>query len=428
MARHRVLWRRYALAVAAGLAAAAGTWVWLEGPTWRSSAAGPGTLPHFSRDGRTLTTCHGQELKPGAPFAPRLVRWDVATGRMLADVPVAWEGPPPAMPEWAAFTFLPDDARVLVGVPLRDPPRHHYVYYTYDAATGQRLAGPVQADHWMQDCSDDGRWFMARQDNYKGLAVVAAATGETALRLGPGPDAHPWSVAFAPGGGRVAVHWRPEKGSGPHAVVIHELPSGRELRRLPLPDRPWQRVNEWRGDGRLYAEVNDPDPSGPRSYFRRSYSFSLADADFGAERPEPLLAGHVAGGGGGQTFWEAGPGWVAHIDLLGARRSPVEQALDWLDRRLGTSLAPRPVGRGRVRMLDAATGAARCELPLVTYPCAVSPDGRWVAAGGEAIEMWAVPPPRKGLWAAGAGLLAAGVMLLVARRRSAAGKPVPPAA
>jgi hypothetical protein len=360
-----VRWRRYAVELVAGLAAAAGTWAWLDGPVWRSATAGPGSLPYFSRDSRTLSTCHGRELKLGEPFAPRIVRWDVATGRKLAEVPIAWDGPLPTPPEWAAVTFLPDDARALVGVVVPKP-RRYFVFHVHDAATGKQLVGPVETDHWILHCSRDGRWFMARKDNRKGLAIMAAATGATVLHLGPRPDAHPSSVAFVPDGGRVAVHWRPEKRPGPHAVVVHELPAGRELWQLPLPDRPWQRVNEWRDDGRLYAEVNDPDPSGPGSYFRRSYSFSLADADFGAERPEPLLAGHEPRNGDG-SHWDAGPGWEAHIEMISkARRMPVERAVDWFDRKFRTSLAPRPVHRHRVRILDDAAGAVRCELPLVT--------------------------------------------------------------
>src|SRR5688572_24629301 len=96
MGQHPFRWPRYALTLAAGLAAAAGTWFWLDGPTWRSAEAGTASMPHFSRDGRTITTFHDDEVNPGAPFAPRIVRWEAATGRKLADVPLAWDAPLPA--------------------------------------------------------------------------------------------------------------------------------------------------------------------------------------------------------------------------------------------------------------------------------------------------------------------------------------------
>jgi hypothetical protein len=276
------------------------------------------------------------------------------------------------------------------------------------------------SDNWPQNFSRDGRWVMSFQDGWKSVAIVATATGTTALRLDPGPNAVPGLCAFAPDDSRVAVHWRPDwrlpGAPGAHAVTIHELPSGRELRRLPLPDRPWECTNEWRDDGRLYAYTREEDPAAPEYAILRSVSFSLADADFGAARPEPLRTGRV-GRDEKSYFAKAGSDWVARLDWTGRpHRSPVEQALDWLDRRLKTSLAPRRVDRIRVRVLDAATGSERCDLRLADS-CAIAPDGRWVATGGEVAEVWAVPPPRQGLWTAGAGLLAAGGVLLAARRR-----------
>jgi hypothetical protein len=201
-------------------------------------------------------------------------------------------------------------------------------------------------------------------------------------------------------------------------VVFYALPSGEEIRRLNLPTRAWQRLNDWGSDNRLYAEITEVDSSGTGFYFRRSFSFSMARADFGAERPEPIRAGHMAGTGP-QTYWETGDGWVAHLTTLTRDdRPPIEKATEWVDRHFRTSLTPEWKMSVRIRMLDAVTGAERCEVPLARMNCNFSTDGRWIASAGDAVEVWSVPPPRQGHWATCAGLATLGIVLAVGQRCS----------
>jgi len=144
----------------------------------------------------------------------------------------------------------------------------------------------------------------------------------------------------------------------------------------------------------------------------------MADADFGVERPEPLRMGHVAGTGR-QSYWDAGPGWVAHyIDLLGDGDHPIENARRWIDGLLRTNLAPKGGSWIGIRMLDAATGSVLCELPRIPGSCTIAPDGRWIASAGDAVEVWSVPPPRQNLWATCAGLVVFGTVLAIGQRRS----------
>jgi hypothetical protein len=296
-----------------------------------------------------------------------------------------------------------------------------FQYCVNHADDGRKLAGPFESDHWVVSYSQDGRWCCASKDKLKGLAVIDTGTAETVLRLSPLADRYPWATAFSPDGQSVAVHWRPVAKGDRHVVAIYELPSGREIRRLDLPERPWQRINSWESDDRLYAEINEPDSNGPRSYFRRTFSFNVSDADFGAERMEPLRAGHVAGNGR-QTYWDTGDGWVAHLTTLSPDEGPpLRKATEWIDRKFGTSLTAKYTSSVRIRMLDSANGSIRCEVPQAASGCTFSQDGRWIASAGNAVEVWSVPPPRQALWSTVAGLATFGTILAVGRRRSRAG-------
>ena len=265
-------------AALAGLATAAVAGYWADGPRWPSIAFGPDSSLGFSRDSNELLTFHGLELGPKGELEPRIVRWDVATGRQLGVTPIVWEGPPvvasPGVPNRLYVTRIPGDERLLVGIQIPGP-QSCVEYYVHDTATGRKTAGPFRSDRMVTDCSPDGRWCSAERDLMKGLAVVSVATGDTVLRLLPRSDSFPNSAAFSPDGNRAAVLWWPGDSTGNyHFVQIYDIPSGGKGRRLDLPPGRWQWIREWSAD-RLYAEVDH----------RRVYSFSLADDDFGTMHP-----------------------------------------------------------------------------------------------------------------------------------------------
>ena len=72
-----------------------------------------------------------------------------------------------------------------------------------------------------------------------------------------------------------------------------------------------------------------------------------------------------------------------------------------------------------IRMLDATTGAIRCEVPRTRHGGTISRDGHWIASAGEAVEVWSVPPPRQAFWAICAGLATFVTALVVGRFRTA---------
>ena len=62
---------------------------------------------------------------------------------------------------------------------------------------------------------------------------------------------------------------------------------------------------------------------------------SLAGTGSSPGREEPLLAGRVEGHEG-QTYWELGEGWVAHIDMVPRQSEPRwRQWLEQVGRKVG---------------------------------------------------------------------------------------------
>jgi hypothetical protein len=414
------------LATLAGLAAAAAVGVWAGGPRWHSVAFGPGFDLGFSRDGSELLTSHGLEPGPDGRFDPRIVRWDAVTGRPLGATPLVWEGPrivpAPGVPNRLYVTHVPGGERLLVGsiVPGTVP---CVEYYVHDAATGRKTAGPFRSDRFVHACSPDGRWCAAEGDGMKGRAVVSTATGETVLYLAPRLDYFPQSVVFSPKGDRAAVHWWPADATDRHFVQVYDLPSGREGRRLDLPPRPWQWIKEWSAD-RLYIEARETDSHVPLAIFWRVYSFSLADDDFGTMRTEISWTRRFTRGM--YTSLETGPGWVAHIDPMKPDLPRWRQWLEWTGRKVGLSVGQSPPVAYRVRFLDPDTGAVKTELPLVGYPWAIAPNGRWVATihPERGVEVWAVGGVPPWVWAAAAGAICGGGVLGLAA--FARGRPARP--
>ncbi len=91
---------------------------------------------------------------------------------------------------------------------------------------------------------------------------------------------------------------------------------------------------------------------------------------------------------------------------------------EWLQRRLSRWLAPSDRRRPVVRLYDVPTGRQTDEVPG-RWPL-LSPNGRTLAVQGEdgALELWDLPRPGGWLRTLGAGLTAAGTILLGATARA----------
>jgi hypothetical protein len=201
---------------------------------------------------------------------------------------------------------------------------------------------------------------------------------------------------------------------------VYDLPSGAAGPRYELPDRDWVRLRAWGDDGVLVEEIIPTGPGRDR-YARRCHWLDAA----GRLADAPLLAGAAYGQDTRtwQTYWEAGGGWVAHVDVVAAADpTAVDRAAEWVDARLGTRVAPaRRIGM-QVRMLDAQTGAVRHELGDLPGPIYFAPDGERVAGvdPGRGLKVWEFATPwGRWAWTAAAFAAAAGGVLVVGRWRAA---------
>jgi WD40 repeat protein len=314
---------------------------------------------------------------PGAAFAPddkavvvtfpgdamRLV--EVATGRERWQVARhMWSTDPDE------FTFTPDGKTLLVSAPALGQ-----VLYRHDTATGQRLVSPVEPGAPFQALvfapneralysfgedgvlrtweaatgkevrqmavgagtglfSPDGRLLAAHKE--KGTHLYEAATGRELRQLAGGPPR-----AFSPDGQVLVAteddgHLVPWGG----ALVLWEVATGKELRRLPRPTEYWAQV--------LFA----PD--------RRNLLIHTWPTDHGH--------------GGPVHFWDLAGGREFRTLSLPPHWGTLVLSPD------GKTLAVPLADFMRINFLEVATGRKRLEVePLTQWPSALgfSPDGRF---------------------------------------------------
>jgi hypothetical protein len=404
------------LAVLVGLLSALAVWSWPAAPLWRRAIAEDGVVLGFGPDDRALYTAEGIS---GTAGNPRLCCWDVATGSLLGSVELSF----PEHIGGLSVRLSPDAGTVVLADAMGGS--HSWVCYLYDAATGRRRAGALtEVQHINPEpFSRNGAWFWVPHGSaakpWDGIDVIESATGRRVVQLRDRGDAKPLDACFAPDGSAIAVHWRHSaKGAARDQVGIVKLPGGVEYRRFDLPSRMWQRVDKWVGE-RLYAEVDVPDgPTG--HYFRRSYSFDLSAPSIGEGTEEPLLFGHV-NGTAGQTYWEDGPGWLAHLSLESRQPKTWEQWLERLAAKAGFKYRARRGLHVSARFLDPDTGELRYEVPTsFVYNVVIANDGRRIAAVQPEgiVEVWDTKPNPRWPWASVAGIATACLILLLGRWRS----------
>jgi hypothetical protein len=426
------------LAGAIGLSSAVAVWQWPPTPLWHRAGGGDVPAPtqrtrpealcevlRFGRDDRSLYAAEGLTGTGAYPHARRLCRWDAVTGELLGTVSISYK--PNSLR--VQMRLSPDARTVLLGEPeMRGNVIYpSWIWLLFDAQSGQRRGKPIVDVHPSTPgaFSRGSRWFWVNRGNvsklFDGIDIIETATGKAVVELRDRDDGDPHDCCFAPDGSAAAVHFI-HWGKGPKAVNrssvrIIELPSGREIRRFDLPMRSWHRLNEWAGD-RLYAEVNVPNGP-PGCYLRQSYSFDLTAKSIGEGTPEPLLNGQVDGQKG-ETYWDNGPGWVAHLSSGPREVKKWEEWLEWLAPKVAMKFRVKRGLDNSVRFFDAGTGRLRYELPsTVTLPCVISSDGKRVACvqADGMIEVWDADPRPRWPWVLAAGMIGAGPILIFGRWR-----------
>jgi WD40 repeat protein len=279
--------------------------------------------------------------------------------------------------------------------------------YIWDTATGKRIRviRDVQRGSWHAAFSPSGRLLAAGSVD-GGAAVFDVPTGRVVCRIPPAPY-FITALAFSPDDKLLAVGNSPTAGVGFHvgyaekhksigSIRVVELPSGRLLKRLPIPGR----TLAFSRDGKRLASGDEADAT----------TFRLWDSASGSElrtasgparcRVHGFLPGDaevLIGHDKGLSLWD-----VATTSLKPLRK------LDGLGRRsrhAAETLAVTPDGKACLTLQqeniltlwDVATGTVRRRVERLregihdgTGSVALSPCGRWLAAAEDSglIRLW----------------------------------------
>ena len=410
---------RALLAITIGLLAGAAVWAWPVGPLWH---AGPdvGRLDGFSADGRIVVTTR-------TPYRqnPEVFRWDAATGSLLSRVEMAYADSKSLKLAWPSR----DGSMVLVGegkdLDLIGPRFQSGTWFLHDGMSGKRLPGPIAGVAMVGPgaFSPDGRWFVGRRGDpdggFKSLGwvdVFSAETGELILHQPDKDGLRASACMFDPSGATALVFWDREGGADHRwqTLQIVELPSGKERRVIRVPWRTMLRAERW--DGRFLEMIaREPDkPVGAGQWWTCFYD--LAQEQVGESVEDPVLRTRVDDVSK-RINWISGPDWLIYFNFESQpeKRTGIGGWFDWLATRVVND-QDRRSQFVQVMIADRTSGAIRYRLPrLVSLSLMPSADGRLLACGADAIEVWSTSPPVRWPNALAAGAAAAGLIVIVRR-------------
>ena len=186
-------------------------------------------------------------------------------------------------------------------------------------------------------------------------------------------------------------------------VVFHSVTDGRELGRALLRSAPvgkWHGLGQWHGD-RLELEAKQPHPPAggtpSQGYDRRTYSFRVSGLELTDMREEPALAGSmipVKVGMALQTCWVSGDGWATRDTPHNPPSENLVGWWNWFSARIPTDpFRWVPVTGSEWQLVSRTTGQP-LHRPIFgkAFGVAISPDGQWLAFGGEQLRVWHLPP------------------------------------
>ncbi len=435
---------RHVFAVLAAVFAAALVWLWPQQPLWRSPA-NVGRLESFSPDGSVIVTSLTPPPDVNGNPDPVVYRWNAQLGELVSRVEL------PCTERKAIKRVLPsaDGRLALVGEGASSSPArgdfHSGDWFLHDAITGRRLSGPIpkltearlETVFYPTLFSPDGQWFHGRRIRTdKGIKMCAevfsATTGDLVLSCAPdGYGCIVWSIA--PDGSSAAISLAAINGrikGIPDAVMIVELPSGKELRRFDLPFDSIIGINHWDGR-RLHTTLRSPNgPNGIKVL--SSLTFDTTLEPIGEGVGDPMLVAEFPNDGQ-PKYWLDGSESVAYVQILSGldivqTRPWYQEARQWLAKHVGVSYTPPRGVHVSVNVVNRQSKATTFVSPQpLGHPVMVSPSGRLLACATDdnGIAVWDTNPGPRWAWSLAAGFGALAVFWLLGRvrwRRS----PTPP--
>jgi WD40 repeat protein len=416
MAARRWVWWLKAAAVAAWLSVHAALVEQLQ-PLPRHTLPAAATWFAFTPDARALVTTGG----------PHVRVWDVATGRLRHEWPVAKPR------EYAPFVSLSPDGRWSLH---QNHERDALFLLELDTGrsvelppVGQLVSG-VRANLQFQPSSYTG---FSPDGRVIAHLVALPQTGSFVLRLwdiqaragrdlpldGPG-----YSPAFTPDGRTLAVWVEGSQDVPPH-VQLFDLDTGRRAARLTTPLGAATRML-FAPDGRTLAvcgldflpscgltdlktiswlQLWDVLTGQPLATLRDAWSADWS-ADgrlliYGSEglHPHDARTGERLARWGqiGTRFYGLSAGGRVALYLTADYRPTPWR--DWLVSRLSLLAKFFPSYRAAVHFLDTSTGDESASLWVNTDSLVLSPDGRTLATRqsyDRSVGLWDIPPPRPG--------------------------------
>jgi hypothetical protein len=343
----------------------------------------------------------------------RLRRWDAATGDLLEEVKLSI----PDKMELLRILLSPDASVLLISA-YEDESSRDAKTFSCDAHNGSLREEAVTK--LPGTFSPDGRYFAANQHN---VSVIATASTKTLFRLPPPRSGDNLDdCLFSPDTSSLAILWHRDPFENGvfdknirDCVQVVALPGGHERCRFALsPDLNWTGFNKWVGNC-IYVAGNLREPP-ERTTGHRRYAFDLGGNSTTNAAAGPLLSAALTNPE--LSDWMDGPDWTAFFEI----------GVTGYFRIWGLS---KSLLRAKLHFFDPATGklCTLFEFPSqLSYFPSVASNGRRVAGLLEdlSIEVWDIDPPNRWPWAAVAGIVSAGLVLLVGRWRSRGQQPVLP--
>jgi hypothetical protein len=260
------------------------------------------------------------------------------------------------------------------------------------------------------------------------LSIHSLATGEVIHEFQPPEGYHSGIPEFSPDGSTVKLFWEfvgddgHTRGDGKKLIVIHELPSGKELKRIPFPENhDWAMARGWNGESMVIVETK---MVAQQSVTECYNIYPLQPNPIESARLDPTLSKLEDARQHEEGDYDLGPTWIVEKGTVRPEKilgNWFTRVRDWLINKMQVNISPDRYYAGCYTRPE---GTLRFELTgLSSPPTHVVSDGHLLLTRQQGKDFWTLqawdlyPPPRW-LWSLLAGLGAAAIIILLGYSRT----------